>query len=158
MEQDGCGCTVPKSSPIPPRLPGAPAAAQKALFVLPHPPGRGREMPSAVNHPALLGVHPSLPCRCLGAGRRAGTSVPGSPGTGAGGHRGMCCPSPQGSTPPNPAPSQLCPAPEHRPPRGCSARTVPGDVLGNFGVPQAYSRVRSLFQAWQLMGSSRKLW
>lgn len=116
MEQDGCGCTVPKSSPIPPRLPGAPAAAEKALFVLPHPPGRGREMPSAVNHPALLPAHPSpagapgpgaalaAPCQALSRQWHRGT-------------RGNVLPQPPnlptaGSASPNPA------QPSSAPPRG----------------------------------------
>lgn len=166
--QDGtgwnsCGCTAPKSIPTPPRLPGAPAAAEKALFVLPHPPGRSREMPSAVNHPALLRVRPSpadasgpdtvLAPLCQALSRQWDQGTRGN----------MCCPSPQicpwqdllPQTQPQPS---AAPSREHRPPQGCLARTVPRDLLGDFGVPQPYLRVRSLFQAWQLMGSSRKLW
>lgn len=67
-----------------------------------------------------------------------------------------------GSASPNPALTKLCPIPGvHRPPWGNSAGTV-GASGRPWGfrdtVPQPYLRVRSLFQAWQLMGSSRKLW
>lgn len=70
-----------------------------------------------------------------------------------------------GPASPNPAPTQLCPiwggGGGHRLLQGCSARTVGtlGHAWGFWdGVPWLYLRVRSLFQAWQLMGSSRKLW
>lgn len=54
----------------------------------------------------------------------------------------------------NPALTQLCPT------RGCAAGTVGASShpWGFWdGVSRLYLRVRSLFQAWQLMGSSRKL-
>lgn len=81
-----------------------------------------------------------------------------------------CCPSPkiclwQDLLPQTqPQPSSAPSGEEgggHRLLQGCSARTVGtlGHAWGFWdGVPWLYLRVRSLFQAWQLMGSSRKLW
>ena len=84
-----------------------------------------------------------------------------------GGRRGTCAiPAPncvRGRTCfPKPTPDPTLPRPGgHHPLWGCSAGTVGASGLSwGFwdGVPQPYLRVRSLFQAWQLMGSSRKLW
>lgn len=90
MGWDGCGC----SAPIQPR-PALPAqhashSRESPFCSLPHPLRCGREMPSAVNHPALL----SSPCFvrppwCLRAGHCAGPPRPGSGlAAGPGGCRG----------------------------------------------------------------------
>jgi len=144
---------------------------------LPHPLRSGREMPSAVNHPAPLSsppqcfAHPSP--RRLPPGLRPDAVLappaPGSvPAAGPGRCGGVvCCLQPQkpihGRTcfpKPSPDPALPCPG-GHCPPQGRAAGMVGAwDNPWGFrnGAPQLYLRVRSLFQAWQLMGSSRKLW
>lgn len=178
MGWDDCGCSAPIQPH--PALPAQHAShsRESPFCSLPHPLRCGREMPSAVNHPALL----SSPCFvrlpwCLRAGCCAGPPThPHTPGSalaaGPGGCRGeiLAVPVPKsvcGRTCfPKPSPNPALPhlgrrGGGHRLLQGCSARTVGtlGHAWGFWdGVPWLYLRVRSLFQAWQLMGSSRKLW
>lgn len=157
--------------PILPRLP----STESPFCSLPHPPLRGREMPSAMNHPRNSSAPLCSPPRHFAIPPRADTPCVGSvpslgPRRGRGDTSRPQNPSTAGPTSPNPAPHH--PRGIAQPRRGCG---VPVPTLVYLMIPWGfgdlgpgmrrsqwgrgrYLRVRSLFQAWQLMGSSRKLW
>lgn len=102
MGWDGCGCSTPIQPH--PALPAQHAShsRESPFCSLPHPLRCGREMPSAVNHPALL----SSPLRASSSGCRGASGLDAvltppctrlCPGSGTRGMQGgnMCCPSPK---------------------------------------------------------------
>lgn len=99
MGRDGCGCSAPiRPHPALPARHAGPGR-ESPFCSLPRPLRRGREMPSAVNHPTPLSsppqrfVRPS-PCqlpRCRGPGHCNGSPAPRSvPAVGPGGCRRTC--------------------------------------------------------------------
>lgn len=122
--------------PILPRLPGT----ESPFCSLPHPPLRGREMPSAMNHPRNSSAPLRSPPRRFAIPPRADTPCVGSvPSAGPRRGRGDTSrpqnPSTAGPTSPNPAPHH--PRGHRSAPAGMrGARTHPGvfnDSLGIWG-------------------------